>query len=618
MAGVIERPRSVPCELHTEAHRETYGELRSKSHARPHYELHAELQSTELAAPTHDPSRPSEARPSSVPAIDIGPLRLSSQRPDTETSSSVEHTTANISVEPPSALDIRDDRQPPTAQLQTSQLLDHQDTSTSNPITSTTPSLTYSLAQKPKPSSWKRLWTSTVRRDNQHSSFSRPSRSTASTLSLHRYSTVPSVDSRLHPASSSAVSSSTPTSSVVFSIASLTSTRTSVDADTIFLPISSPKMYLFCEKTSLYVGKLRELSLPLETEAEWRQDTWPRLLGDLRCVLQTLPARSRKKTVIEPELRLLGEPDETTGLVELHPTVLIRCGCESYRIAIDKAVRDLGYLQSFSKGRVLVHRKAPTQASRSSVAIDLGSASCTPHNVDDATDIVELAVSDTSSACGLRMRYTRHSIVTPQSLCTIGGLIKIDDKVYGLTTGHSITMLSEQEDVSNTESDSDSDAKSEIEIDMRSMISPSSTDLESGTGNVSSSLRWIRAQLGPFSYLNRRSHTATNHAYPLSQASDFALVEVGEHVRDFTNTYMPSGQSYGPTRTIDTISTEEPAGPVSIVCSPTDVRSAHLLEGDHGYLDRCAFFATKKLQTVHPLGELSSETLHHLRRLTWA
>jgi hypothetical protein len=121
----------------------------------------------------------------------------------------------------------------------------------------------------------------------------------------------------------------------------------------------------------------------------------------LECILQSLPnKRSRAKTIVEPELRLVGESDAHTGLVELRPTVVIRCGCESYRAAIDDAVKDLGYLHAFSKGVVLVHRKAPKQASRPS---DLASSSSTSLRAQHIDGLVELALPNTASACGMSM-----------------------------------------------------------------------------------------------------------------------------------------------------------------------------------------------------------------------
>jgi hypothetical protein len=162
--------------------------------------------------------------------------------------------------------------------------------------------------------------------------------------------------------------------------------------------------------------------------------------------------RSRAKTIVEPELRLVGESDAHTGLVELRPTVVIRCGCESYRAAIDDAVKDLGYLHDFSKGVVLVHRKAPKQASRPS---DLASSSSTSLRAQHIDGLVELALPNTASACGMSMRYTGCvDMSVRQSLGTIGGLIKINNTVYGLTTGHTVTMLPD-EDVTDTDSDSE-------------------------------------------------------------------------------------------------------------------------------------------------------------------
>jgi hypothetical protein len=107
----------------------------------------------------------------------------------------------------------------------------------------------------------------------------------------------------------------------------------------------------------------------------------------------------------------------------------------------------------------------------------------------------------------------------------------------------------------------------------------------------------------------------SNDASPMSEASDFALVELGEGMSHLTNSYTSScvlGHGQDPTTTtwtIDTISMRETIGPVSIICLPTDVRPAHLLEGEYGYLDRCAFFSTRKVQMARPLGGLFLDRL---------
>jgi hypothetical protein len=619
MACVLEVSRSVR-ELRIESQTEIRLEPGVEPHTESHAELHAELRSAELAVPTHDPSVSVEVHHSSILPVELSPSN-DTQEPRPRTPSSVDATTPNNLNESYSAFGNHDSRHSTTPLIQRPQPLGHQETLTSTSQSIVLPLYTAAQVPQSKSSGWRRFWPATTPENTHRNRFSKTSTSLTSPHPSHRHPTVKAVATQSPPAPSSVDSSSTPASSLVFSLPSLTSTRTSVDADTIFLPISSSKMYLFCEKTQLYVGKLRELPLPVDMESEWRDTMYLRLLGDLRCILQSLPSkRSRAKTIVEPELRLVGEPDAQTDLVELRPTVVIRCGCESYRTAIDDAVKDLGYLHAFSKGVVLVHRKAPKQASRPS---SFASSSSTSLPAGHNTELVELARPSTASACGISMRYTSCAGMTVrENLCIIGGLIKINNTVYGLTTGHSVAIMPD-ESISDTDSEAESDAETEIETS--SATSPVSSceglageELDGFSTRIWNEsahriygardpVQWVSASLGPFNYLNHISHQIP-YSTELPEASDFALVELGEDIQNLPNTYtsssLPGLDIATTTWTVDTISTEETAGPVSVVCSPTDVRPAHLLEGEYGYLDRHAFFSTRKVQTMHPLGGL--------------
>jgi hypothetical protein len=295
--------------------------------------------------------------------------------------------------------------------------------------------------------------------------------------------------------------------------------------------------------------------------------------------------------------------------------VIIRCASRRCQKAIDKAVKDLGYLQTFSKGRVKVHRGAPVPAcSRSSHALSEESMTC----CGEIASLLELAVPTTLSACGIRTRCLEESAFPcRQNTSIIGGLLCVDNVLYGLTTGHTAVFWPK-----DNSPDTDSETDSEVGSCVSSRSSFSLSSLDHRISNTwaagrtsldndaymseSSTLqRWIPSRLGHFNYMGYRSEGHSDSLYTVSGTSDFALIELDQELQNLANVYTPPS---GPapvsesTWTIDTISTDEEVGPVLIICSMTDVRSAYLLEGDHGYMDRCGEISTLKIETVEPLG----------------
>jgi hypothetical protein len=109
-------------------------------------------------------------------------------------------------------------------------------------------------------------------------------------------------------------------SSLVFSLSSLTSSRTSVDSDSLVLPTSSPNIYRWCKDEPIYIGRLKELPAQITMEKEWRTTMKPRVYGDLRLVLHALPrSLAQEKTIVEAELCLVGEANTKAAVVELRP-----------------------------------------------------------------------------------------------------------------------------------------------------------------------------------------------------------------------------------------------------------------------------------------------------------
>ncbi|KAF1993486.1 MFS general substrate transporter [Amniculicola lignicola CBS 123094] len=355
--------------------------------------------------------------------------------------------------------------------------------------------------------------------------------------------------------SSGLSTNSTPNSSVVTPISFLSS-ATCLDDQIITLPKDSPIIYSWCleSDTAVYVGKLKDVRPPSSVENEWLEDIRIRLLGDLRPVLQILPSSmSRGQTIVEPELCMAGQAHPGASEIDLHPTILIRCGSKRCRKAVARAVDDLGYLHSFVQGRIHVRHKAPRLSSTLRTALDNSTpgidaiielsktvedeeaaleeyleslyqlrlaSSHEAHQreerqrtrreaetrrdliktVDFQTQVqpeaeaadrrllsqvliegqqdashqeamsIQIASQDASSACGLRLRFRLAGEACAESISTIGGLIRVDDRVYGLTTAHGMVQLLER----NTDYDP-SDTSSDISRSEKARSSTSST-----------------------------------------------------------------------------------------------------------------------------------------------
>jgi hypothetical protein len=402
------------------------------------------------------------------------------------------------------------------------------------------------------------------------------------------------------------LSSTAPPSSFA---SSRTSATTGLETESVFVHLNSRHIYIWNREQNVYMGKLLGCPPPVRMSTEWENVVRVRLLGDLYAVLQSLPhSLPRDRTVVEAELCMMGRCANPLEELEMIPTILIRCGGKRCKKAVENAVDDLDYLKNFSQGRVVVHRQAPRFASTTPNSRDL---SLRPLSLSDEPRSVEVAVSENASACGLPIR-TKH--LGLDRFCTLGGLIQVNGKVYGLTTAHALVSLPNQPS-SMTASDYDSGSDSSFSDSMTLPSLKTSRELrrmEIECGLESQTENWTDAKLGPYSYLTKRQPQGTNNAYPVSDASDFALIEIAEELSAMPNSYRTSdhGRSNSDHErpNLQTITklgsplSEKSAKQVSIIRTFSDVRRGHLLSGDHAILDKGAIFSTKKIELDCALG----------------
>jgi len=353
------------------------------------------------------------------------------------------------------------------------------------------------------------------------------------------------------------------------------------------------------------MGKARECPPPLAMNMEWSRIIRGRLIGDLISVLQSLPrSLSREKTIIEPELCMMGRLDGSSATVEMKPTVLIRCGSKRCQKAVANAVEDLEYLQSFSKSQVVIQRRAPQLASGER---DTRSDYLAPNVLEHDVISVEVGITVIESACGLQI-ICRH--LDAERSCTLGGLVRVDDRVYGLTTAHAMVSLgspSSSETCSSYDSDPEDHASSRTASEISTDLAQPSARIEASEDVVRPGIQgWATSHLGPYSYATQRHPLRTNNAYPVSNASDFALIELPKELCNLPNAYTSrwcDQESMDTITGVRTPSVEDLEASVSILCSPTDVCRGYLLPGDHLFLDRATVFSTKKIQLNSTLRE---------------
>jgi hypothetical protein len=171
--------------------------------------------------------------------------------------------------------------------------------------------------------------------------------------------------------------------------------------------------------------------------------------------------------------------------------------------------------------------------------ISLLSVSGVSADYDFDTSVVRVTITrgNLDSACGMKMLCVRRrGGIEEEHTCTIGGIIRIDDTVWGLTTAHSLVPFEEDATLeAGVNYDSETD-RSSFSISPRSSatsVDPPNEHVEhataSDTHKPSSSEPapyWMSSRLGPYSYGMEKNPMTTNTAYAVSEGSDFALIEM--------------------------------------------------------------------------------------------
>lgn len=371
--------------------------------------------------------------------------------------------------------------------------------------------------------------------------------------------------------------------------------------------LNSPVIYRFSKNHQLYIGWPDVVNPPAEALVEFETETLPLLEQDLQGICAHL---SQQDIRITYELRMSGHANQNTGTVTLAPTVWILY--RSYTLAgnvvtaaaLNQVALGLDYLQT----DIEIHEgggRIEASSDRKLVDVDL----------DDTKDNIQLSngailsvhVEDCQqkdTACGALVCVTvqEDKFGTQQSLCRLGGLLKVNGKyVLGVTTAHA--ML----DSSGIFKDSFDGAAARGDDDLRTPKGKA-VDRDAIVLEVSDVEAWQGATRdAAIDFLgismNSRGDVALNRSRP-QNATDFAMLRLRDLPGSVRNRYVPPG-SDEPVNINSTASASSSAldeGPVYILCGGGRVADAQLVWGSVCFITRARNFRVRRVQTSQPLG----------------
>jgi hypothetical protein len=114
----------------------------------------------------------------------------------------------------------------------------------------------------------------------------------------------------------------------------------------------------------------------------------------------------------------------------LKPTIVINCGDAEIKKKVEKAFKSQGWLQDLVKanGIMLVALVAPTPLS--------AGPALSPTNTASLSECCSIQMHDSAAtSCGLPLLVNASS-THPQRYCTLGGLLIVNGKIFGLTARH--------------------------------------------------------------------------------------------------------------------------------------------------------------------------------------
>ena len=273
----------------------------------------------------------------------------------------------------------------------------------------------------------------------------------------------------------------------------------------------------------------KRLAIPDAVVQVWNEQVKKRLDADVQHMIGGMSAGT-DHIFSETQLYMAGVRRGTVLLAE--PTIIITCGSKTCRRRIDRHLSrlKLHYLDDFGYPISVRYQPAPAYWASSSV---MSSVEETQHRVPNFgfSDLHRLGIEHTwsSTACGLKMKFDFTPIrQTRQCYATLGGIVRIDNIIYGMTTAHTFLARLDKKADSSTLKDTDSASSGYgSETETESVADREHLERFPYSGITFKPL-WSPKLHYPyaFSYLGRmndKNGTVAGHAPP---SSDWALFKV--------------------------------------------------------------------------------------------
>lgn len=370
--------------------------------------------------------------------------------------------------------------------------------------------------------------------------------------------------------------------------------------------LNSPDVYQFSKSQRLYVGWPSIIHPPPEALLEFEMETLPSLERNLETVSKKLGQQGIRITY---ELRMSGSAGPNADTVTLVPTVWILYrsyrshSTKAYVAELHKAVPDTLYINKAVEiheggGRIeLTSDQRPVDAkpdAKESIKFSGGRAlSVHVENYQNETSVCGALCCVTT----INEDDQRHS----QSLCRIGGLLKINGKyVLGVSTAHAMLNGSGifKDSFNDPPEPTARAAPAETKLDHETIVSES--------GRVQKWSDITRDAVVDFLgvSMNSRGEMAINRSKP-DNATDFALLRLGQMPWSLRNQYVPphSDVPVAITSTASATATSLGEEPIYILCGGGQVIEGQLVWGSASYIIRGRNFHVRRIQTSKPLSK---------------
>ncbi|KAF3771128.1 hypothetical protein M406DRAFT_67459 [Cryphonectria parasitica EP155] len=377
--------------------------------------------------------------------------------------------------------------------------------------------------------------------------------------------------------------------------------------------IDSPTIYQFSSTTKtpggdLYVGRPHLVQPSRTALLEFEMATLPLLERDLYEMGRHLGQQAIRLTY---ELRMSGYAADHT--VNLFPTVWILYRRPDHMSSertdksveeLQKAVSRLSYLQRVPEIQEGGGNYEPNSSEQSHIDVkpDRRESIKLPHAA--ALSVHVENYQGNPYFCGALCCVTteKGSKKQTQSLCRVGGLLKINGKyVLGVTTAHA--ML----DGSGVFGDPFDDETGGSESTSLSNADETEKSIKEEASRVSNWQNVTRDAAVDFLgiSMNSRGEMANNHAKP-DNATDFALLRLGKLPSRARNQYVlpDSEEVVNITSAASASALASDEGPVHVLCGRDAIVDGQLIRGTACFVVRGRHFRVRRIQFSAPLEEM--------------